>query len=181
MKLFKYEGYQLHISEEAMLLTPFKTIWKRDKTRDKTIALQELGYIYFMEDPRSDYQTFVDRDVRDQQIRIGQGMKEGWKPDKVVQEAQKFYASFKSSSALLAEDLRFAMDKLRIYIKEINLAATDDKGKPLYTLNSYTTALNQIPKLIVSLDEAERAIARDIAQAEQVRGSAEKAMLEDDD
>lgn len=33
MKLFKYEGYNLTISEEAMLLKPFKTIWKRDKSK----------------------------------------------------------------------------------------------------------------------------------------------------
>lgn len=55
MKLFKYEGYNLTISEEAMLLKPFKVLWKRDKARNKENALQELGYIYFMEDPRSDY------------------------------------------------------------------------------------------------------------------------------
>lgn len=181
MKLFKYEGYQLTISEEAMLLKPFKVIWKRDKTRDKNVAMQELGYIYFMEDPRSDYQTFVDRDERARQIKIGQGMKESWKPDKAVVEAQEFYASFKTSSALLAEDVRFAIDKFRSHIKELDLEATDDKGKPLYTLNSYVDALNKIPKLVVALDEAEKAIARDIAQTEQVRGSAEKAMLEDDD
>lgn len=181
MKLFKYEGYELTISEEAMLLKPFKTIWKRDRTRDKSVAMQELGYIYFMEDPRSDYQTFVDKEERARQIKIGQGMKETWKPDAAVIEAQEFYASFKTASALLAEDIRFAIDNFRKYIKELDLNKTDDKGKPLYTLNSYTAALNQIPKLIVSLDEAEKAIARDIAQTEQVRGSAEKAMLEDDD
>lgn len=181
MKLFKYEGYQLTISEEAMLLKPFKTLWKRDRTRDKEVALQELGYIYFMEDPRSDYQTYVDREERAKQIIIGQGMKSTWKPDKAVKEAQDFYASFKSASALLAEDIRFAIDKLRTHIRELDLTATDEKGKPIYALNQYTETLNKIPKLIVSLDEAEKVIAQDIAKSEKVRGSAEKAMLEDDD
>jgi len=27
IKLFKYEGYKLNISEEALLLKPFKEIW----------------------------------------------------------------------------------------------------------------------------------------------------------
>ena len=55
MKLFRYEGYNITISEEALLLKPFKTLWDRDKSKDKYKAMQELGYIYFMEDPRSDY------------------------------------------------------------------------------------------------------------------------------
>ena len=73
MKLFKYEGYNLTISEEAMLLKPFKTLWKRDRSRNKENALMELGYIYFMEDPRSDYQVYVDADERATQIKLGEG------------------------------------------------------------------------------------------------------------
>ena len=42
MRLFKYEGYKLTISEEAMLLKPFKAIWKRDRTQNKEKALMEL-------------------------------------------------------------------------------------------------------------------------------------------
>ena len=56
IKLFKYEGYKLNISEEALLLKPFKEIWQRDKSKNKDKALQELGYVYFISDPRSDYQ-----------------------------------------------------------------------------------------------------------------------------
>ena len=48
MKLFKYQGYNLTISEEAMMLKPFKDLWKRDKSKNKEQALQELAYIYFM-------------------------------------------------------------------------------------------------------------------------------------
>ena len=48
IKLFKYEGYKLNISEEALLLKPFKEIWQRDKSKNKDKALQELGYIYFI-------------------------------------------------------------------------------------------------------------------------------------
>lgn len=179
MKLFKYEGYQLHISEEAMLLSPFKTLWKRDHTKDKHIALQELGYIYFMEDPRSDYQIYIDKQERAKQIRAGEGISDDWNPDKAVIAAMDFYASFKSESALLAEDVRAAISNLREYIKTIDLNAVDNNGKPIYTLNTYTAALTQIPKLIVSLDEAEKTISRDVVTSDNVRGATDKAMFED--
>lgn len=179
MKLFKYEGYNLTISEEALILKPFKALWKRDKTAGKERALQELCYIYMMEDPRSDYQTYIDREVRSEQIKLGEGLPESWKPDKLVTEAQEFYASFKSESALLLEDIRVAITKLREFIKTIDLNATDDKGKPIYTLNTYTSTIKQIPELITSLDEAERTIAKDMAHSDKVRGTVEKSMFED--
>lgn len=179
MKLFKYEGYNLTISEEAFLLKPFKDIWRRDKSRTKENALKELGFIYFMEDPRSDYQTYIDRDERAKQVKLGEGIPESWVPDKLVKEAAEFYASFKSESALLLDDIRVAITKLREYIKTIDLNATDSNGKPIYTLNTFTSTISQIPKLITSLDEAERTIAKDIIQSDKVRGSAEKSMYED--
>lgn len=180
MKLFKYQGFNLTISEEAMMLKPFKDLWKRDKSKNKEQALQELAYIYFMEDTRSDYQVYVDKEERSRQIKLGEGMKESWKPDKLVLEAQEFYAGFKSEAALLLEDIRVAITKLREFIKTIDLSATDDKGKPIYTLNTYTATIKQIPELITSLDEAEKTIAKETVSQDKVRGSAEKAMFEDD-
>lgn len=181
MKLFRYEGYQLTISEEAMLLKPFKALWKRDKTRDKSVAMQELGYIYFMEDPRSDYQIYIDREERARQIRIGEGIKDSWKPDAVVKEAMEFYASFKSDAALLLDDMKTMVSKLRVQLKEINLEKTDDKGKPIYNIDSYSKIITDLAKLTKIIDETEKAVARDIIQSDKVRGSVEKSVLEDDD
>ena len=64
MRLIKYEGYNLTIEPELLTLAPFKKIWTRDKSKDKSKALQELGYIYFMYDIRSDYQIYIDEEKR---------------------------------------------------------------------------------------------------------------------
>lgn len=180
MKLFKFEGYNLTISEEAFMLKPFKDIWRRDKSKGKDKALQELAYIYFMEDSRSDYQIYVDKEERSRQVKLGEGIPESWKPDKLVADAQEFYAGFKSEAALLLEDIRVAITKLREFIKTIDLSAVDDKGKPIYTLNTYTATIKQIPELITSLDEAEKSIHKEAVTSDKVRGSVEKAMFEDD-
>ena len=179
MKLFKYEGYNITISEEALLLKPFKAIWKRDKTVNKEKALMELGFIYFFCDIRSDYQYIIDEDARLEAIKLGQGMPKEWKPDSVVKEAMEFYNTFKPISALLLEDTRFAVDKLRRLLRDIDLTAADDKGKPIYTLNTITATIKQVPSLVRDLDEAERSIAKEIAQSDKVRGAQEKSMYED--
>lgn len=179
MKLFKYEGYKITISEEALLLKPFKEIWQRDKSKNKDKALQELGYIYFMSDPRSDYQYLVDEEERSKSIKEGEGIPNDWDPDKAVLDAITFYKSFKPTSALLLEDTRFAVDKLRKLLREIDLTQTDDKGKPIYTLNTITATIKQIPSLVKDLDEAEKTLSKEIMESSKVRGSQEKSMYED--
>lgn len=181
MKLFKYEGCQVTISEEAFALKVFRDVWDRDKSDDKHRAKQELGWIYFMCDPRSDYvDEFIDEEQRSLEIIRGEGMKETWKPDIVVYNAKEFYEKFKTSSVLLLEETKLAMDKLRKYIKEIDLHAVDDSGKPLFSVDTYVKILDKLPELIRKLDESERAVRSEIAAAERVKGKQEKSLFEDE-
>ena len=91
----------------------------------------------------------------------------------------KFYKQFKPVSALLLEDTRVAVDKLRQLLRNIDLTEVDDKGKPIYTLNTVTATIKQIPSLVKDLDEAEKAIAKEIMESDKVRGAQEKSMYED--
>lgn len=180
MKLIKYEGYNLTIEPELLLLKPFKKIWTRDKSKDKNNALQELGYIYFMDDPRSDYLFIVDEEIRSKEIMLAEGMPKTWKPDAAVKEAREFYKQFKPTASLLLEDTRIAVDKLRQLLRDIDLTAVDDRGKPIYTLNTITATIKQVPALVKDLDEAEKAIAKELIQNDKIRGSQEKSMMEDE-
>ena len=179
MNLFKYEQYKVNISEEAFALKPFKQIWNRDKTKSKDRAIQELTYIYFMEDPRSDFQYIVDQDERSKAIKEAEGMDLKWEPDKLVKEAMDFYASFKPTAALLLEDTRVAIDKLRKLLRDIDLNAQDNNGKPIYTLNTITATIKQIPSLVKDLDEAEKALTMELKSNSKMRGSGEKKLFED--
>lgn len=180
IRLFHYEGYTVSVDPEALLLAPFKAIYDRDKRKDKSMAMQELAYIYFMSDPRSDYQYLVDEEVRSDEIIKGLGMPKGWKEDNVVKRARLFYESFKPASAGLLEDTKIAVNKLRHLLRNIDLEETDDKGRPVYTLNTVTATIKQIPGLVKDLDEAERALSRDIMQEAKARGSQSKSLLEDE-
>lgn len=179
MKLFKYEQYKVTISEEALALRPFKKLWDRDRTKNKDKAVAELAYVYFMEDPASDYQYLVDREERAKAIIEGEGLT-GWKPDKVVEEAMAFYASFKTTSALILEDTRYAADNLRKSLRNIDLEATDEKGRPIYTVSSIISAIKQVPQLVKELSEAERAVAKEMSEnSGRVRGQKAKSIFED--
>ena len=174
IKLFKYEGYKLNISEEALLLKPFKEIWQRDKSKNKDKALQELGYVYFISDPRSDYQYLVDEEERSKAIKEGEGLPPKWQPDKIVTEAMNFYMSFKPISALLLEDTRFMVDKYR---KRLKAQEFDDLE--IKDLKEVGALIKQIPPLVKDLDEAEKALNSEMKSSGKMRGSGEKSLMDD--
>ena len=176
MRLLVYEGYNLTIDPMALSLKPLKTIWNRDKTEKKEKAISEIAYIYFMEDPRSDYQYIIDREERSKAIKEGEGLKSTWQPDETIKEAMKLYASFKTSSALLLEDTRALVDGYRNKLRDLTSNMTNLDVKDVKDLGAI---IKQVPSMVKDLDEAERALAKEIAQSDKVRGAQEKSIYED--
>ena len=180
MRLLKYEGYTLTIEPEALTIKSIKNLWNRDKSKNKERALSELGYIYFMVDPRSTYSYITDMDSREEKIILEEGLPKGWKPDKVVQDAMKSYKdSIITTSYLLLEDTKFAVDNLRKYLRSMDFTETDDKGKPKYPVNTLATAVNQVADLAEKLMKAERTVAQEIVENSKMRGQKDKSILED--
>ena len=179
MKLFKYEGFKVTIEPEALLLKPFRIIWERDKKDTKEKAINELGFVYFFADPRSDYQYIVDEEDRIKAIKEGEGLPDKWVPDKQILAAIDFYKQFKTSSVLLLETTRMLVDKLTKQMKSLDLDERDDKNKPIFALNTITATIEKVPTLVIKLDEAEKTIASELKNDNRMRGQGEKSIFED--
>ena len=175
MKLLKYEGYKVVIEPELLTLKPFKQIWTRDKTVNKDKALAEIAFIYFMTDPRSDYQYLVDDKERMEAIKEGEGLPPKWEPDRIVTEAMEFYKSFKPISALLLEDTMFMVDKYRKRLKAQEFDELEIKD-----LKEAGALIKQIPSLVKDLNEAEKALNSEMRESGRMRGQGEKTIFEDD-
>lgn len=174
MKLLKYEGYKVVIEPELLTLKPFKQIWTRDKTVNKDKALAEIAFIYFMTDPRSDYQYLVDDKERMEAIKEGEGLPPKWEPDRIVTEAMEFYKSFKPISALLLEDTRFMVDKYRKRLKAQEFDELEIKD-----LKEAGALIKQIPSLVKDLNEAEKALNSEMRESGRMRGQGEKSLMDD--
>ena len=150
MKLFRYEGYKVVISEEAFALKVFRQIWNRDRSVNKDKAIIE-----------------------------GEGLPSNWKPDKVVTEAITFYKSLKSTSALLLEDTRAVIDNVRKTLRKFSFDDMEDKDR-VNAIKSVASTIATIPKLIKDLDEAEKAVTSEMQNTSgKVRGQKEKSIFED--
>ncbi len=180
MKLFSYDNFRLQISEEAYLIKPFRDIVRRDKDRFKNKALAELGYIYFMADPRSDYMYLTDINERQEAIKKHEGLPKKWEPDNTVLEGLKIYEELTQTTAsLLLNDLRESIEKIRIFLKTIDLDEEDDKGKPKYPLNTVVAALKQIPILIQQFSETEKSIIKELSESGRMKANKSKKLTED--
>ena len=171
IRLFKYENYEVTVSPEALKLGPFRKIWDRDRSKDKQTAQMELAYVYFFADPRSDYQYIVDNDDRSKAIAKGEGLPDKWKPDKVLNKAVEFYSTFLPESALLLQDTRLVISKLRETLRSTEINNMDD-------IKAISNILKVLPELIEKLNKIEKMVFEQIHETE-ARGSMEKTLFDD--
>ena len=181
MKLLNLENYQIKVADEALLVKPIRDLFNADKTKSKEKFYTECSIIFFMADPRSSYGHIVDEDERFEAVKAQEGLPKNYKIPKELQLAIDTYKQLTTTiSSQLLEDTYVAIDKLRKFLRNIDLYAVDDKGKPLYTISSITSAIKAIPQLTKDIQEAEKQVNSDVLEVGRKRGGNEgKAMFED--
>lgn len=171
MRLFKYEGYEVRVAPEALTLKPFKKLWERDKSKTKDTALQELSFLYFYCDPRSDYQYITDDDDRLTAVKEGIGFPQSWKPDAQLLFAIEFYKSFDTSAALLLKMAANGVNKVQSALDEMN--PNDTKS-----LKEYLLIMKMIPEVAEMIQEAEKKLNQE-EEFGEAKGAIEKTLFDD--
>lgn len=181
MHILEYTNYEVVPTEEAFLIKPIRELYNADKSKNKEKFMQQMSILYFMVDPRSSYNYIIDSDDRYKAILEQEGLPKDYKIDKKLQAAMDIYKEHTTTSSyLLLQDMKVAIEKVRQFLREVDLNAVDDKGKPLYTINSVTTAIKQIPQLAKDVMEAEKVIAKEIEEQGRARGGNQNKTLFED-
>ena len=180
MHILEYNNYQIEPTQEAFLIKPIRDLYKADKSKTKDKFMTQMSVIYFLVDPRSSYNYIIDEDERLKAIIEQEGLPSNFKIDKKLQEAIDIYKKHViTTSYLLLQDTKLAIDKVRQFLRDVDLTAVDDKNKPIYTINSVTSAIKQIPQLAKDVIDAEKAITREIEEQGKLRGTANKTLMDD--
>jgi len=183
MKLFELKDWQLVVREEAYSLLPFKKILKRDKSRNKDMALKEMLFMWFYVDIKSDYLIITDPKERETEIRKDIGLPDDWKLDTVIQEACDFYE--KRSLTILGKLYKNAVksaDDTGEYLgmTDILLRERNDKGGTVTTLPMIVAAQEKLPKIMQNLKAAEKELLKEQAELEnRMKGSKQMGMFEE--
>ena len=181
MKLIEYINYEIKINDEALLVKPIRDLYDADKTKMKSNFYTECSIIFFMADPRSSYAYIVDEKERFELIKKQEGLSEKYTISDKLQKAIDTYKELsKTVSSELLKDTYIAIDKVREFLRNVDLTLVDDKGKPVYTVNTITATIKQIPQLAKDIMEAEKQVNADILELGRKRGGNEgKALFED--
>lgn len=180
MYLFKYENYNVTIDPEALLIKAFRDIWQRDNSEDKSIASLELGYVYFMEDPRSDFTQFTDKETRSTAIIQQEGFPSEWSPDEKVLLAQEVYANLsQTTSSLALKDCQIAIEKIRAFLTNFDLNERDEKQKLVMPINQYTQSIKLLNQIAEEVYQTEKKIAKEIEEEGRLKGERMKTLLDD--
>ena len=178
MHILEYNNYQIEPTQEALLIKPIRELYNADRTKNKDKFLQQMSILYFYIDPRSSYSYITDDKTRMEEILSQEGLPKDYKIDKKLQEAMDIYKKHMiTTSYLLLQDTKVAIDKVREYLRDIDLTLTDDKGKPLHILSTVTQTIKQIPQLAKDIMEAERIVSKEIEEQAQARGGNDRNSL----
>lgn len=180
MELFELKNGALTFSPVALSLQPFKDLWTRDKSRNKTVAISELSYVYFFADYKSDFIDIVDLKEREIEIIKVLFPKDKWKPDPKVMVAIDFYKERSETiTTKLLENAMLGVHKISTYLSEVDLTDTDDRGKPLHDSKKVADTIGALDKLVDSLTKIEEKVKKERQVKDKMRGSVEKKLFED--
>ena len=184
MNLFQMKDYKLEIQPEAYGIEVFKKIWDRDKSKDKSKALEELAYVYFMSDYKSDFSEILDPDEKEAEIRRSCITQKKWEPDILIQDAINFYLKMQEKVSLrLLDDARNGINKLSKYMRDINFdeVLMNDKGevKPKHDIKKFADTVKQIPAILDALKQLEDAVKKEQDAEKGLRGGRKKGMYAD--
>lgn len=164
MKLFSLDKskYQVEISEEAYLIPVFSKIIRKDKDKNKKMAIKELAYIWFYSDVKSDYKSILDDSIRAKEIIEDLELPDKWKPDKDLLEAIAYYkkmsitpvSSFYDATLLAASAITDVFTNAKSLIEE-----SDDQ---IAAAEKVIRALEKAPKVMQNLREAEKQLIQEI-------------------
>lgn len=180
MKLIELDNYEIKVSDEALLVKPIRKLFNQDRSKGKERFYQQMSVLFFMYDPRSNYSYITDMDERMREVCSQEGIEKFRETEDFKAAVEAYKKLTVTTSSLLLEDTRMAIGKVRKFLRTVDLNREDDKGKPLYTINSITSAIRQIPQLAKDLKDAETALNKEIGDSSKARGSQELTVLDMD-
>lgn len=172
MKLIQVENYELKIADEALLVKPIRKLWNQDRSQRKEQFYKQMSVLYFVYSPASNYSYIIDEKERIKEVLEQEGIQD-FKPSQDFKEAVEIYKKLnKTASSELLDDTRLIIEKMRQSLKNIEFNNLEEKDK-VSAINTITTVVGKMPKLIEDLSKAEKAVTKELEEQGKARGAQE--------
>lgn len=173
--LFVVENNVAKPNTETLLISPFKEIWERDKSKDKVQAIKEFTFIELMTSKKKSnpFAGYSD-EVRFNKLKE-MLFDENWKPDKEIEmglaKMKDFQMEASPTYKYYIDNLETA-EKTRTFLKNINLEERNSKtGNPLYKPKDVTSAIADAEKIIQVLTSMKEKVEQELFEQAKTRGN----------
>jgi hypothetical protein len=172
MRLITVENYELKVADEALLVKPIRKLWNQDRSAKKEQFYKQMSLLYFVYSPASNYSYIIDEKERLKEVMEQEGL-QVFKPSPEFKEAVEIYKKLnKTASSELLDDTRLIIEKMRQSLKNIDFDNLEEKDK-VSAINTITTVVGKMPKLIEDLSKAEKAVTKELEEQGKARGTQE--------
>lgn len=191
--LFKVKENIVIPNAETLLISPYKEIWRRDKTAKKVVAIQEFAYIEFMasqksSNPFKDYPEIktvvkivdgekVEIEITEKHNKIVERVikDKNWKPDKLVLEGIEELKVFQTEASLTYTyymSAKSAANNMSEFFESVDLSARSQNGSLILKPKDLTNALIDSNKVLATLKDLEKKVVEELFDT--VRTQADK-------
>lgn len=180
--LFVIENNVAKPNVETLLISPFKEIWERDKSKDKEIAIKEFSYIEFItsmkkSNPFAGYSEEVKSSKILEYLNINKKIEE----DELVKKAILLIEEFNTNASpnyLLYKDSIETVEKTRKYLKNIDLDERTKSGMPVHKASDIFSAIEKGDKVAQTMNSLKEKVIQDIYDNTKLKGGKIISQLE---
>lgn len=177
MKLIKYTNFEITIADELLLVKPFRKLFNQDRSQSKEQFFKLMSVMYFTYAPDSNYSYIIDEEERLKTVLEQEDIKD-FKMNADFKAAVEVYKQLtRTTASELLADVKMAINKVRQVLNSIDFDSLKEKEK-VDALNTVTSVIGKIPKLVRDLSDAERAVAKEQEEQNATRGQQQLSITE---
>jgi hypothetical protein len=164
---------------ETLLIEPFKSIWERDKSKEKHNALEELAFIEFMVSmKKSNPFRQYPENRKEVVIREAVITQDRWMPDELVTQGMHKLIEFQKEGSTTYNyymSAKRVAEKMQDFFNEVDITAVNPKTmNPVYKPRDITSALNDTEKVLTNLKSLEKKVEEELF--EETKNRADKIL-----
>lgn len=164
--MFLIEDGIVKPTPEILLIEVFKTIWDKDNSKHKEVALKQFAYIEFMLSPKKTNPFFgYDRSIRSDKILDSIKVTKEI-ITKEVKKALEYYSEYLenySPSLRFYKSAVIGAEKIQDFFITYNMNAVNSRtGMPLHKPADITRALNDTAKVIQTLNSLKEQVQQEL-------------------
>lgn len=172
--LFIVENNVALPNTETLLISPFKEIWDRDKTKNKQIAINEFTFIELMTSKlkTNPYAGHSD-DTRFEKLRNSL-FTEDWEPDALIEQAMCKVDEFQREASLTYSyysSVVEAAEKMKGFFRSFDINAVDARGQRVWKPKDITSAMVDTEKVLQNLNSMKEKVEQELFEATKTKAN----------